>query len=51
MTFADLGGFWGECYIMLSGFKEQPAAPTRKNIGSMNPSKEHGARLDLSSLG
>ena len=32
------------------GFKAQPAAPTRKNVGSLNPSKEQGARLDLSSL-
>ena len=33
------------------GFKEQLAAPTRKNVGSLNPSKEQRARLDLSSLG
>ena len=26
-------------------------APTRKNVGFLNPSKEQGARLDLSSLG
>ena len=32
-------------------FKRGPAAPTRKNVGSLNPSKEQGARLDLSSLG
>ncbi len=25
-------------------------APTRKNVGSLNPSKEQGARVDLSSL-
>ena len=29
---------------MLSNPKEGPAAPTRKNVGSMNPSKEQGAR-------
>ena len=33
------------------GFTRQPVAPTRKHAGSLNPSKEQGARLDLSSLG
>ena len=35
---------------MLAQAKEAWAAPTRKNVGSLDPSKEQGARLDLSSL-
>ena len=41
MNFVDLDGFWGECWGSL---KRACAAPTRKNVGSLNPSKEQGAR-------
>ena len=50
MQFDEFRGFGRFLRIMLSEDKVQPAALTRKNVGSLNPSKEQGARLDLSSL-
>ena len=51
MEFHEFRGFGRFPGIMLSKAKNGPDAPTRKNVGSLNPSKEQGARLDLSSLG
>ena len=43
----DLMDFTGQ---KVGGLWDGSGAPTRKNVGSLNPSKEQGARLDLSSL-
>ena len=51
MEFHEFRGFGRFLGIMLSKHKGACAAPTRKNVGSSNPSKEQGARLDLTSLG
>ena len=38
MNFVDLGSFWGEC-CQAYGWT---CCPTRKNVGSLNSSKEQG---------
>ena len=46
----DFMDFKGPRLAGCGGLWDGRGAPTRKNVGFLNPSKEQGARLDLSSL-